>query len=444
MQKISGDHLYRTQIIDDIITVIASCVKMKQPVCFSIEGEWGRGKSWIVQHVVKKLKGYDLSIECSKNSALRDICNEYIVFNYNAWEKDYYAEPLLGILLTMVNQLNEVLKLENFLKAELKVLYAEIKDILEKVLGAISLKMIGVNVVDVGKRGLGIFTQIKKKQDIKLSSATNSNVEEDIGLVVNTLNRLSKRIPIVFIVDELDRCLPEHAIKTLERLHHVFSKINSSVTIVAVNEKQLKNSVIQMFGKDISFDTYLRKFIDFRINIDNGTVDGDELKKKLQEYKGFFSDRGNESIFDDVLGGIFRTLNAREIERVCSNAMLCHRLVDVDTRNFEYDYMVAELFLFAHKIVSEKEGNSSNLSPIYGNRATTNGGQFIKTFLTDAKNRRVINVTDSKSVIFYIAVIVLDLQTHGAMNLQIEESEGLNDIINYFNKYKKFYKMIRI
>ena len=36
------------------------------------------------------------------------------------------------------------------------------------------------------------------------------------------LEEQSKDVTIVVVVDELDRCLPEYAIKVLERLHHIF------------------------------------------------------------------------------------------------------------------------------------------------------------------------------------------------------------------------------
>ena len=41
------------------------------------------------------------------------------------------------------------------------------------------------------------------------------------------ITEISKEKTVVFIVDELDRCLPEYAIKVLERLHHLAENLLS-------------------------------------------------------------------------------------------------------------------------------------------------------------------------------------------------------------------------
>ena len=50
------------------------------------------------------------------------------------------------------------------------------------------------------------------------------------------------------MVDELDRCLPLYAIKVLERIHHVFNEIENVVVIVAMEKKQISNSLHQSMG----------------------------------------------------------------------------------------------------------------------------------------------------------------------------------------------------
>ena len=54
--KIYGDLLTRRQMVDDISSIIRSCTEMKKPMTFSIEGEWGKGKTWIIEKVADSLK----------------------------------------------------------------------------------------------------------------------------------------------------------------------------------------------------------------------------------------------------------------------------------------------------------------------------------------------------------------------------------------------------
>ena len=134
--KIYGDLLTRNDTVEDIISIVKSSMTMKRPVAFSLEGEWGRGKTWIVDRVAEALMGNDLSQENKPKTKAID-SGDYLVFKYNAWEKDYYAEPLLAILITIINQLNKELLLENIVKAEISVLFEETKDILEEALTTI-------------------------------------------------------------------------------------------------------------------------------------------------------------------------------------------------------------------------------------------------------------------------------------------------------------------
>lgn len=57
------------------------------------------------------------------------------------------------------------------------------------------------------------------------------------------LKRMSEIKTVVIVVDELDRCMPEYAVKVLERLHHLFEGIPNTIVIMAVDSKQLENSV---------------------------------------------------------------------------------------------------------------------------------------------------------------------------------------------------------
>ena len=69
--------------------------------------------------------------------------------------------------------------------------------------------------------------------------------------VRDNLKKLSEKFHIILIVDELDRCLPEYAIKVLERLHHICNEI-PVIQILAINKKSLADSISKVYGKDFS------------------------------------------------------------------------------------------------------------------------------------------------------------------------------------------------
>ena len=67
--------------------------------------------------------------------------------------------------------------------------------------------------------------------------------------------------PLVFIIDELDRCRPTFAIELLERVKHIFD-VPYLVFVFGINRDELCKSLSSIYG-EINTDVYLRRFFDF-------------------------------------------------------------------------------------------------------------------------------------------------------------------------------------
>jgi len=440
--KIYGDHLTRIQTVEDIVQIIKSCVVLEKPTTFSIEGDWGRGKTWLIDKIEDSLKGLDISVNNSK--VRKGVSDEYLVFKYNAWEKDYYDEPLLAILITMVNQLNQELFEVNFLKSELIAIYEETKEILEEALRAISKRVIGVDVVDFGKKGLQIFKKIKEQARIELKATYCDNIEKDIATVVAALNKLAKYIPIVFIVDELDRCIPAHSIKTLERLHHIFGKVTTAVTVISINEKQLKNTVELMFGENISFESYMRKFLDFRITLNSGYTDIGELHLKLKSYFNLFGSEGDRELQDEIISNVCGSMSAREFEKVYNNAIMCHRLIGKESNRFSKDCVAAEILLFSCKIAIEREKTSANIMPMYVNTPKSNLGLYIKEILKRKNMGTHLDLDKSLDMVLYICTLGLGILNEMQLTYGMEDEVLLEEFTCFYEEYVRFYRLFTI
>lgn len=72
--------------------------------------------------------------------------------------------------------------------------------------------------------------------------------------------------PLVFIVDELDRCRPTFALELLEKIKHFFS-VNNVHFVLGAHLRQLQNSVVAAYGSEIDARTYLEKFIHVTVNL---------------------------------------------------------------------------------------------------------------------------------------------------------------------------------
>src|SRR5690554_5240649 len=147
---------------------------------------------------------------------------------FNAWENDFEDNPLRAILgeLRLWTPPENLLSYESLL-GKAVTLSKEVIPILSK---ALLEKYIGPGITT---DALNAFTEgsitvlsqevdeyIKRKESIK-------DFRDSLTKFVNAQNKERDRNdPLVFIVDELDRCRPNYAVLVLEQIKHFFSVDN--------------------------------------------------------------------------------------------------------------------------------------------------------------------------------------------------------------------------
>ena len=147
---------------------------------------------------------------------------------------------------------------------------------------------------------------------------------ESISAFKDTLTEMANESdkPIVVFVDELDRCRPDFAVRTIERIKHFFD-VPGIVFVLLLNQRQLAAAVEGLYGPKVNAEAYLAKFIPLSLTLPKmASFDGygkDDNKTHCQfELKrlGMPSTK-NTDAFADVMG-IFATLmdlSLRDIER---------------------------------------------------------------------------------------------------------------------------------
>ena len=336
-KKRNIDNYHRDEFIADALNIINTLAEKQKSVTFAIQGSWGVGKTWILDNL-------DMILE-----------KKYIVIRYNAWENDFYDEPFEAILSVIADKLNDLLSVTNTIEDLLvKAIKSSLSAIAE-VTGEISKNKFGVNVVEEGKRISKYVIKAKKCQEIDTSFDTNKTLTKLKKQVKNSLEKISQYKTIIIMVDELDRCLPNYAIKVLERIHHLFSKTKNLQVVVAVDDKQLTNTIKDIFGEMIDIQRYLNKFFDFKITLKNGAV-GNNFDNLYPWYCKCFVNSEFSKVDDiDLLKSqIFEVtkgpydekkdlqLNAREIENLINKAYMLHCML-CDTEKIDYIYFGMEI-----------------------------------------------------------------------------------------------------
>ena len=227
------DLLDRENFIGNVLKLVNQMSENKKGCCFAIEGSWGIGKTFVVERVEEQLK--QIQLEETND-------DKYFVFHYNCWQHDYYEEPAVAIISAMINsiQKSDTFVSEN-VDGAVKAGYELAIDKLKEIAGNFFENKIGVNLIS-------IVEEIKdKKEEAEKSEFKFDelfNFSKTIEEARKNLQEIAKEKTIVLLVDELDRCIPEYAIKVLERLHHIFYGLENVVVIMAIDRKQLEHSVV--------------------------------------------------------------------------------------------------------------------------------------------------------------------------------------------------------
>ena len=245
------DVLDREAFVKQIVDLAMVLSKKRKNCCFAIEGEWGSGKSFVLENIQKCLQP-----EQSEETG----ADRFFVVRYDCWKYDYYEEPIVAIISVLRDQIDQYI---NLLTDDAKrVLLETVKNTITKIaVEAIKAKT-GIDIDGVGEVPEG---------DEKIYDKY-FGFQKVIKKVQNQIEKISQTQTVVIMVDELDRCLPLYAIKVLERIHHVFNEIENVVVIVTMEKKQISNSLHQIYGDEMDVDRYLKKIIAFSFKLDNGSA----------------------------------------------------------------------------------------------------------------------------------------------------------------------------
>ena len=320
------DHLSRQPFITLLKNIIANQSNNKNGFSVAIDGDWGSGKTWILDALESQLPN-----------------DEYLIFHYNAWENDFYEEPLVALLSVMLESLRQIKKVKeigggaNVVSSSILTLY--------KIVSVITEKKLGVNLSDT-------FEAIKNTNAALHDAALTDEdfntllpLSNALKQVRKVLSELNSDFKIILVVDELDRCLPEYAIKVLERLHHVCNKMQV-FQIISIDKFNLADSICKVFGKNFLkttpehnimqfVDSYLQKFIDISIPLSNGKPDKslevmNGLEKEFCEWTRDNSAGApidfNENFLEEFLAEMFSGIDRRLQEKIFSQVELCHKM----------------------------------------------------------------------------------------------------------------------
>lgn len=181
-----------------------------------------------------------------------------------------------------------------------------------------------------------ILASIKNKKEIhKLISEFFDDIMKEKG------DRL------LIIIDELDRCNPQFAIKLLEQIKHYFD--NDRITFVfSVNLPELEHTVHRYYGNEYDAAKYLDRFFDLRLILPKALI---PEEKELND--SYYYDKTIKILIEKY------NMQMREVSKFIPIVKKC--LSQANSSNYElmiFSKMVLLSIAFALKITSPTKFNS--------------------------------------------------------------------------------------
>ena len=304
-----GDALNRSEMARNLANMVADPRGLST---ISIHGGWGTGKTFFLERLRWHLKE-----------------NGFEAIYFNAWQDDFFNDPLLAILGQLANKLAST-ENRQIAKTALNVAGALATAVGTEVLRQYT----GINLRRVGK------SIPRKRQTVADQYATQAEtrrrLRNNLSNLADGVTKESDGKPLVFIIDELDRCRPTFAIELMERVKHIFD-VSNVLFIFGVNRDEMAKSLQSIYG-NIDADTYLRRFFDLELSLP--PADTKTFTRHLinsYELPAYFDDlfKGVQRPPDDNLGTMRQhlpyLLDALQVS--LREAQYCVRLLSVLARS---------------------------------------------------------------------------------------------------------------
>ena len=293
-----------------------------------LDGQWGSGKSVFVKQWAGLMRK-----------------RGHPVVYLDAFAADHHDDAFFAILGALLKSLQSAsgipeedrTSLVRKIKSAARLLVPAIPTVLDAT--GLPLGTVAKVVVDVATRAADetsqsgdtgsesfLDTRLRRVQEQAESVESFKKTLNDI--VAESSESGTPKRPLIFIIDELDRCKPSFALNVLERMKHIFAAEGVCFVLVTHLES-VAEMVRHAYGLDAA-DRYLDKFFHLRLDIDL-LLAGSNTDVRAQYIRHVYDSMGvPEPAYVYTLAalqslGAIHDLSLRSLERVLLNVALYAR-----------------------------------------------------------------------------------------------------------------------
>lgn len=278
------DYLHFSVVSDTIAELIME--SGENPISIGVSGSWGSGKSSMVKMVGKSLMSRDAT---GKDSS-------YIFLEFNAWLYQGYDDAKSALLQVVAKKLEDELKRRKLVNGD--DVWKCFKRFSSRInwfqVTKLAVPLLAGLIPGVSAFGPIVSLANSLKSAVKKQSSETegtSAIESEFGSIVpevkDLLNEENEKtvtqrideirqdfeellekidVTLVVLVDDLDRCLPETAISTLEAMRLLLF-VKRTAFIIAADEQMIRNGVKAHFGNVDLSDGLVTSYFDKLIQV---------------------------------------------------------------------------------------------------------------------------------------------------------------------------------
>lgn len=290
------------------------------PLVVALDEPWGAGKTVFAKRL--------------QRAAASD---GFKVVYFDAFKKDYEPDVFVSlaaeILSTFVAKPKQGKALKDRAKDVAKIgLRVAFKGAVRAATAGVitSSDLLDANVAMAGDVGDILEAELDQIIDARLSSSAKEAASFEAFRKELAEIAASDAKPLLFIVDELDRCKPTYALSVIETIKHLFLVKNVHFLLVC-QLRQMGAAAQKMYGSEIDSGLYLEKFIDVKVSFP--VHDENNRKRQISKFVERIVERLPADLDD---GGTYRSMmdflaeisfrrnySLRRIERILTQFALC-------------------------------------------------------------------------------------------------------------------------
>lgn len=256
---------------------------VEDPLVIAFDGQWGSGKTTFLKMWAGELRK----------------AGHPVIF-FDAFANDYVEDAFAALAREIVELAEEHTPANSAVAKTIKEKAAHLGALLFRGTAKVGMK-VAVRTATAGLASSDDFKDIGEDIGKEVQDAAEAYMEqllekprkqkeiaESFRIALANLPALlsppieeEQQKPLVFIIDELDRCKPQFALALLERIKH-FMAVPNVHFVLGVHLTQLQGSVRYAYGETIDAVGYLQKFINLTILNVEGIED--DSRSDLHKY----------------------------------------------------------------------------------------------------------------------------------------------------------------